>query len=40
MILGDAADERLIPANPIRRQRRGSRHHDMASLPDSGYRTQ
>ena len=28
MILGDAADERLIPANPIRRQRRGRRHHD------------
>ena len=28
MILGDATDERLIPANPIRRQRRGRRHHD------------
>jgi hypothetical protein len=27
MILADAADERLIPANPIRRPRRGRRHH-------------
>lgn len=27
MMLADAADERLIPANPIRPQRRGRRHH-------------
>ena len=27
MLLGDAAEERLIPANPIRPQRRGRRHH-------------
>jgi integrase len=27
MMLADAADERLIPANPIRPRRRGKRHH-------------
>lgn len=27
MMLADAADERLIPANPIRRPRRGRHHH-------------
>jgi hypothetical protein len=27
MMLADAADERLIPDNPIRPQRRGRRHH-------------
>jgi integrase len=30
MMLADAADERLIAANPIRPQRRGRRHHDLA----------
>lgn len=31
MMLADAADERLIAANPIRPQRRGRRHHEPAA---------
>lgn len=31
MMLADAADERLIAANPIRPQRRGRRHHDITA---------